>query len=98
MSELQNQSQLDELQKKAIEVALDGLGSEEPKKNEIRRVDWSLRSLAAISRLRQTERARDATQFAVLKAIAADRGEFKSFAKTMLPEYMPVKLLDKPKK
>lgn len=95
--EQDNNTQLEELQRKAINVIVtrfDGGKLDKPDKD----VDFALRALAAVGRIKATERARDATQYAILNAIAKDRGQFQEMAKVALPQYVPTQLLDKPAK
>jgi len=48
------------------------------------------------TRLKATDRARDATQIAVLQMISANKEEFKKFAATTIPQLVQKSLLNRP--
>ncbi len=93
-------TQLDELQKVSIKEIIEffkgGQAARESKKAK-EGASLAIRSLAAVGRLKATERAGDATQLAVLQAMSTDRKEFGKYVSVSLPHLNPKKLLPRPK-
>lgn len=51
----------------------------------------ALGTLSVISRIKATERVKDATQIAVLRGIAKDEVEYKEYLRLSLPHLCPAK-------
>lgn len=91
----EKQYDMEEVQKVSLQVIGEHLAE---KKHSGDKVNSALRSLAAIAKLKGTERAKDATQFAILENMATNKEEFKQYVSVSLPHLNPVPLLlNKPK-
>jgi len=90
-------SKVEQLQEVAIDELLSFFGG--PKavresKKAVIAVNLAVRSLAAVGRIKATDRARDATQLMVLKHVAADKKQFKKYLEVSMPHLNPSKQIE----
>lgn len=90
----EKQYDMEEVQKVCLEVIGEHL---KEKKHSGDKVNSALRGLAAIAKLKATERAKDATQAAIIHGMAENTKEFKQYVAVSLPHLNPVPLLGKTK-
>lgn len=92
-TELNQTTSLDHLQSLAIDELTgffeDKKGEEEVKRERAR---MAMGTLSAVSRLRGTERVKDATQFAIIRTITNDPKIRMEYIKATLPQYCPKNL------
>jgi len=88
---LEIQGDMDLLQNTAIHLLTQALAGKAV--YDRHKVDLAMRALSAVSRLRATERVKDANQLMVLRHIAKDRAEFHNYVKISLPHLNPAKQL-----
>lgn len=60
------------------------------KKHPATEVDYALRGLAVVGRLKATERIGDATQLAVLRYLTDDKKQLKKYIEVSLPHLNPM--------
>ena len=93
-------SDLEKLQEVSVEELVkffNGGGAVRESKRAREGANIAVRSLAAVGRLKATDRAKDATQLAVLQSMATDKKEFRKYVATSLPHLNPdKKLLGRP--
>lgn len=51
----------------------------------------AVRTLAAVGRVKATDRARDSMQLTILKSISTDKKEFQDYVQTSMPHLSPTK-------
>ena len=92
---------LEELQTVSVKELLtffSGGGAVRESKHSREGANLAVRSLAAVGRIKATDRASDATQLAVLQSMATDKKEFRKYVASSLPHLNPdKKLLARPK-
>jgi len=87
----QKQEELETLQSSAIQLILEHIRDKKQVGDE---VDYALRALAAVGRIKATDRAKDATQFMVLREITKDKKEFQKYVEISLPHLNPRKQIE----
>jgi hypothetical protein len=63
-------------------------------KTTLNAVRLAVSSLSAVGRLKATERAKDATQLAVLQSLSKDRDQFEKYLKVSMPHLNPAALIE----
>ena len=63
-------------------------------KTAINAVRLAVSSLSAVGRLKATDRAKDATQLAVLQALSKDRDQFEKYLKVSMPHLNPAVMIE----
>lgn len=87
-------SNVEELQSVSIQELLNffkGASALRESKTALRAVDLAVRSLAAIGRIKATERAKDGMQLTVLKSISEDKKQFQQYVTASMPHLSPDK-------
>ena len=82
---------LEGLQNESVKIVLEHLRDQ---KHPCNKVDFALMALAAVGRIKATERARDATQYAVLRSLTENKEEFKKYVEISLPHLNPIKQIE----
>lgn len=95
----QNNDDLGKLQGAAVKELLgyfDGPRAVRESKTAMINARLAIGALSTVARLRATERARDAMQLMVIKAVSEDKKQFAKYIRISMPELHPPKLLGKP--
>lgn len=80
----------DELKQVATTIIIEHLRDQ---KHNANKVDFALRSLSAVARLKATDRAGDATQYAVIRDISKTAEDIERYLAVSLPHLNPKPLL-----
>lgn len=85
---MEQKTDLNEAQSISLKIFIERLRDQ---KHSDKEVDYALRGLAAIGRIKATERAKDATQFGVIRGMSKNSDEFKKYVAISLPHLNPTK-------